>query len=63
MVNALKKNFCPLVAGKYGKLTKHSTFQHHQANEGNRGLATETVRALGELLSLRHEKQLSAGKR
>jgi hypothetical protein len=38
MVNALKKNFSPLPAGKYGKSTKRSIQRHHhQANEGKSG--------------------------
>jgi hypothetical protein len=63
MVNAPKKNFPPLPAGKYGKLTKHSTSRRHQANEGMSGLVAERVRALGALRSLRSKKKLAAEKR
>jgi len=63
MVNAPKKNFSPLPVGKYGKLTKKSTRQHHQTNEGKCGLEAERVRALGALRSLRSRKKLLAGKR
>jgi hypothetical protein len=49
MVNAPKKNFFPLPVGKYGKLTKKSTRQCHQENEGNSGFVAEMVRALGAL--------------
>jgi len=63
MVNAPKKNFSPLPAGKYGKWTKQSTHQHHQANEGKSSLVAERVRALGALRSLRSKKKLVAEKR
>jgi len=43
MVNAPKKNLLPLPAGKYGELTKRSTLQHHQANQGRSGLEAELV--------------------
>jgi len=63
MVNALKKNFSPLLAGRYGKSTKRSTQRHHQANEGKSGLEVERVRSLGALHSLRSKKKLAAEKR
>jgi len=63
MVNALKKNFSPLPAGKYGQLTKKSTLRRHHANEGNSRLDPERVRALGALRSLWSKKNLSAEKR
>jgi len=63
MVNAPKKNFSPLPAGKYGKSTKRSTQRCHQANEGNSGLQAERIRALGALRSLRSKKMLAAQKR
>jgi len=63
MVNAPKKNFSPLPAGKSGKSTKQSTRRRHQVNEGKRGLEAERVRALGALRSLRSKKRLAAEKR
>jgi len=62
MVNALKKNFSPLPAGRYDKLTKRSTQRRHHANEGKSGLEAERVRALGALRSLRSKKKLAAEK-
>jgi hypothetical protein len=63
MVNAPKKNFSPLPAGKYGESTKQPTCRHHQANEGMRGLEAERVRALGALCSLRSKRRLPAENR
>jgi len=63
MVNAPKKNFLPLPTGRYGKSTKQSTQQLHQANEGKSGLEVERVRAFGPLCSLRSKKKLVAEKR
>jgi len=63
MVNALKKNFSPLPAGKYGELTKMSTHRRHHVNEGTSGLEAERVRALGALRSLRSRKKHLAEKR
>jgi len=63
MVNAPKRNFSPLPAGKYGKSTKQSTCRWYQANEGNRGLEAERVQALGALHSLRSKKKRSVEKR
>jgi len=60
MVNALKTNRSPVPAVKYGKSTKQSTQQRHQANEGKSGLEAERVRALGALHSLRSKKKLAA---
>jgi len=60
MVNAPKKNFSPLPAGRYGKSTKRSTQRRHQANEGKSGLEAERIRALGALCSLRSKKKLAA---
>jgi len=62
MGNAPKQNLSPLPAGKYGKSTKQSTRQHHQANEGKIGLVAERVRASGALRSLRSRKKLAAEK-
>jgi len=63
MVNAQKKNFSPLPAGRYGKSTKRSTQWRHHAKEGKIGLQAERVRALGALHSLRSKKKLAAEKR
>jgi hypothetical protein len=63
MVNAPKKNFSPLLAGKYGKSTKHPPHWRHQLNEGKSGLVAERVRALGALRRLRSKKKLAAKKR
>jgi len=63
MVNAPKKNFSPLPAGRFGKWTKRSTQRRHHANEGKSGLEAERVRALGALRSLRSKKKLAAEKR
>jgi len=63
MVNAPKKNLSPLPAGKYGKLTKRSTWRNRQANQGKSNLDAERVRALGALCSLRSKKKLAVGKR
>jgi len=62
MVNAAEKNFSPLPAGKYGKLTTQSTWQRYQAKEGNSGLAAQKIRALGVLhsLRLRHEEKCTS---
>jgi hypothetical protein len=62
MVNALKKNLSPLLAGKYGKSTKHSTRRRHQANKVKSGLEAERVRALEALRSLGCKKKLAAEK-
>jgi len=63
MVNALKRNFSPHLAGKFRKSTKQSPHQHHQVNEGKSGLEEERARALRALPSLLLEAKLSAGKR
>jgi len=63
MINPPKKNFSPLLAGKDGKSTKHSTHRRHQANDGKSGLVAERDRALGALRSLRSKKKLAAEKR
>jgi len=63
MVNAPKKNFSPLPAGRYGKSTKRSTQRRHHANEGKSGLEAQRFRALGALPSLRFKKKLAAEKR
>ena len=63
MVNALKKNLLPLLASKYGQLTKKSTRRHHQVNEGKSGLEAERAQALGALRRLRSKKKLSEEKR
>jgi len=62
MVNAPKKNFLPLLAGRYGKSTKRSTQRRHHANEGKSGLEAERVQALGALRSLRSKMKLAAEK-
>jgi len=61
-VNAPKKIFLPLPAGKYGKSRKPSPQQRHQANEGKNSLEAERVGALGAWCSLRSNKTLAAGK-
>jgi hypothetical protein len=63
MVNAPKKNFSPLWAGRYGKSTKRSTQRLHQANESKSGLEAERIRALGAWRSLRSKMTLAAEKR
>jgi hypothetical protein len=63
MINALKKNFSPHPAGRYGKSKKRSTQLRHQANEGKSGLEAERIRALGALRSLRSKKKLVVEKR
>jgi len=60
MVNALKNNFSPLPAGKYGKSTTQSTQQCHQAKNGKSGLEAERVQALAALRNLRYKKKLAA---
>jgi len=62
MVNALKKIFSILPAGKYAKSTHRSTDRRHQENQGTRGLQAQMVRALGALLSLWSKKNLLAEK-
>jgi len=44
VVNAPKKSFSPLPAGRYTKSTKRSTQQRHLANEGKSGFDGERVR-------------------
>ena len=63
MVNAPKKNFSPLAAGKYGKLTNPSTLRHHQVNAGKIGFEAEQVRALCALSNLKSKKKLAAERR
>ena len=63
MVNAPKNNFSPLLAGKYGKSTKQSTRQYHQANRGERGLEAEWGRELGALRRVHSKTQPPAEKR
>jgi len=63
MVNAPKKNFSPLPAGRYGKSKKLSAQRRHQANECESGLVAERIRALGALRSVRSKKKLAAEKR
>jgi len=63
IVNAPKKNFSPLPAGRYGKSTKRSTQRRHQANEGKSGLEAKRIRALGALRSLKSKQKLAAEKR
>jgi len=55
MINALKKNFSPLPAGKHSKSTKQSR-RRQEANEGKSSLEAERVRALGVMRSLRSKK-------
>jgi len=62
MVNSPKQNYSPLLAGKNGKSIERSTKQLHQANECKNTLEAESVRALGEIHSLRSKKKLSAKK-
>jgi hypothetical protein len=63
LVNAPNKNFSLLPAGRYGKSTKRSTQQRHQANDGKSSLEIERIRALGAFRSLRSKKKLAAEKR
>jgi len=63
MVDGLKNDLSQLPAGTYGKSTKKSTWQRHQANKGKRGLEAEWVPALGTLRSLPSKKKHSAEKR
>jgi len=62
LVNAPKKNFSPLLAGKEGKSTKKSTRRRHHANDSKSGLEADRVRALGALHSLWCKKNCSAEK-
>jgi len=62
MVNAPKKKFSPLPAGRYRKSKKRSTQWRHQANEGKSGIEAERIRAVGALRSLRSKKKLAAEK-
>jgi len=62
MVNALDRNHAPLPEGKYGKSPKRSTRQHHQTNQGNRGVERQRAPALNELRSLRSKMKLAAGR-
>jgi hypothetical protein len=62
-VNALRKSFSPLPAGRYGKSSNKSSRGNHQANEKTSGLDVERVRAVGAVCSLRSKKQLPADKR
>jgi len=61
IVNAPKQHVLPLPAGKYGKSTKRSTQQCHQATEGNSGFEAAAVGALRGLGSLRSKTKLVAG--
>jgi len=63
MVNAPKKNFSPLPAGRYGKSKERSTQRRHQANDGKSGFVAERIRALGALRSLKSRKKLAVEKR
>jgi hypothetical protein len=63
MVNAPKKNFTPIPAGRYGKSTKRSTQRRHKVKEGKSGVEAERIRALGAVRSLRSKKKLAAEKR
>jgi len=61
-VNAPKKDFSPLLAGKCGNSIKNSTWRHPHADEGKSCLDAEIVRALGALHSLRSRKRPAAEK-
>jgi hypothetical protein len=63
MVNAPKKNFSPLLAGRYGKSTNWSTHRRPRANAGKSGLEAKRVRTLGALSSLRSKKKIAEEKR
>jgi len=58
MVNVPQKNILALLVGDYGKSTKRSTNQPHQANQDKSSLETETVRAVGALRSVRSPRCL-----
>jgi hypothetical protein len=62
MVNAPKKNFSPLLAGRYGKSTELLSQRRHQANGSNSGLEAEQIRAFGALRSLTSKKNLPVEK-
>jgi hypothetical protein len=62
-VNALRKSFSPLPAGRYGKSSNKSSRRHHQVNEETSGLDVERVRAVVGVCSLRSKKQHPAEKR
>jgi len=63
MVNAPKKNFSPLPAGRNTRATKRSTQQRHPSNEGKSCFEAARVRAVGVLCSLRSKKKFAAEKR
>jgi hypothetical protein len=63
MVNSPKKDFSPLSAGRYGKLTIRSTRRRHQLNEGKSYFEADLIQALGALCSLRSKTQLAAERR
>jgi len=63
MVNAPPMIFLPLLAGKYGNLTKQSTQRRHQANEGKRSSEAEWVQSLGASCSWQSKKKHAAEKR
>jgi hypothetical protein len=62
-INAQRNNLLPLLAGKYGKSTKHPTCQRDQANKGKSSVEAERVRVLGALRSLQSKMKLAAEKR
>jgi len=63
MVNALKKNFSPVLAGKYGKSKKLSIQRHHHANRDISSLEAQRVRALEEYRSSQSKTKLVGEKR
>lgn len=60
MVGAAKGNGSSVLVGKYGKLMKQSTRQHHPVHEEKSGLAADTI---GSTAQLDFQKQLATGKR
>jgi hypothetical protein len=63
MVGAAKGNSSPILVSKYRKLTKQSTRQHLQVDEGKSGFAADRVWPLGALHSINFQMQLATGKR
>jgi len=62
MVNSLKMNLLPHLAGTYSKLTNQFTRQCQQGNDGNCGCKAESVQASDALCTLRFKMKLLAEK-
>jgi hypothetical protein len=63
MVNAPKRNFRPLLEGRYRKSKKWSKQRRHHTNQDKNGFEPERIRALGAWRSLRSKKKLVVEKR